>query len=147
MTYCCITCEFDKARANNAPGRRNLRPMIPPVAVTRDAAAGATTTHKERWSAGHPTGRRVTLGGAPCACVANAPAAQLPSFSEPSCDGLGQMSSTAGETLPIPRDAAGAVLDNLPGSRGRVSGLPGHAGHVAARAAAAMEAPTVGAVS
>lgn len=42
MTYCCITCEFDKARANNAPGRRNLRPMIPPVAATRDAAAGAT---------------------------------------------------------------------------------------------------------
>ena len=40
MTYCCITCEFDKARANNAPGRRNLRPMIPPVAATRDAAAG-----------------------------------------------------------------------------------------------------------
>lgn len=44
MTYCCITCEFDKARANNAPGRRNLRPMIPPVAATRDAAAGATTS-------------------------------------------------------------------------------------------------------
>ena len=44
MTYCCITCEFDKARANNAPGRRNLRPMIPPVAVTRDTAAGATTS-------------------------------------------------------------------------------------------------------
>ena len=35
MTYCCITCEFDKARANNAPGRRNMRPMIPPVAATR----------------------------------------------------------------------------------------------------------------
>ena len=29
MTYCCIRCEFDKARANQAPGRRNLRPMIP----------------------------------------------------------------------------------------------------------------------
>lgn len=44
MTYCCITCEFDKARANAAPGRRNLRPMIPPVAVTRDTAAGVTTS-------------------------------------------------------------------------------------------------------
>ena len=104
MTYCCITCEFDKARANNAPGRRNLRPMIPPVAATRDAAAGATT------------------------------------------------SSVGGETpselaTPVGLGGQGPALDTYPGSRGRVSGLPGHAGHVAARAAAAMEAPTVGALS
>lgn len=39
-TYCCISCEVDKARANAAPGRRNLRPMFSPAAATRDAAAG-----------------------------------------------------------------------------------------------------------
>lgn len=104
VTYCCITCEFDKARANNAPGRRNLRPMIPPAAVTRDTAAGATT------------------------------------------------SSVGGETpselaTPVGLGGQGPALDTYPGSRGRVSGLPGHICHVAARAVAAMEAPTVGVVS
>lgn len=149
----CEDCMDYRAAVIRRRARMGLRPIpqIPPVAATRDAAAGATTTHKERWSAGHPTGRRVTQGGAPCACVANAPAAQLPSCSEPASLGLGQMSSTAGETLPIPRDAAGAVLgQHLHGVHEAhgVSGLPAHAGrHVAASVATGVGAPTVGIAS
>lgn len=161
MTYCCITCEFDKARANNAPGRRNLRPMIPPVAATRDAAAGATTTHKERGSAGYPTGRRVTLGGAPCACVANAPAAQLPSFSEPSCDRLGQTSSTAagsspfiaGLVAPTPVTCSALELDTYPRAGRNTTGVSGlavrHEADVdlVVHDVGVQRAPTVGAAS
>ena len=142
VTYCCITCEFDKARANNAPGRRNLRPMIPPVAVTRDTAAGATSPRE----AASP--RLVTLmteSQREIAAWGDVPHVQ-PSAAGPSS------SSVGGETpselaTPVGLGGQGPTLDTYPGSRGRVSGLPGHAGHVVARAAAAMEAPTVGAAS
>lgn len=128
-----------------------VRVPEPQLARLGDTATLGPATHKERRSAGHPTGRRVTQGGAPCACVANAPAAQLPPCSEPASLGLGQMSSTAGETLPIPRDAAGAVLgQHLHGVHEAhgVSGLPAHAGrHVAASVATGVGAPTVGIAS
>ena len=63
MTYCCITCEFDKARANAAPGRRNLRPLFSPVVVTRDAATGATSSEPVYDGLGHTSS---TVGeGAP----------------------------------------------------------------------------------
>lgn len=128
MTYCCITCEFDKARANNAPGRRNLRPMIPPVAVTRDTAAGATTSAATPQWAPEPL-TSPGLGSRVAAAQTSSVVTGETVTHSPECE--------AGET----------TLDTYPGSRGRVSGLPGHAGHVAARAAAAMEAPTVGAAS
>ena len=80
-----------------------------------DTATLAPATHKERGSAGYPTGRRVTLGGAPCACVANAPAAQLPSSSEPSCERLGQLSRAEGDT----------ARDSVPAPPGRGAGAHG----------------------
>lgn len=158
----------------------------------------AASTHKEKRPAGYPADRRVTLGGAQCACVANAPVAQLPLVSEPAHTGLGQMSraegdtardavpappgraaggstpsvrvtrdtraegsssepgtngfgpssSMAGETLPIPRDAAGAVLDAFPAySNPRVSGLTVHRGRVVAARAATDSEPRLGEAS
>ena len=63
MTYCCITCEFDKARANAGPDRRNLRPLFSPVVVTRDAATGATSSEPGYDGLGHTSS---TVGeGAP----------------------------------------------------------------------------------
>lgn len=44
MTGCdCITCLYSRARADRAPGRRHLRPLISPAAASRDASAGFTT--------------------------------------------------------------------------------------------------------
>lgn len=45
MTGCqCVTCLHARARADRAPGRRNLRPLISPTAAARDAAAGGSTS-------------------------------------------------------------------------------------------------------
>ena len=112
----CEDCMDYRAAVIRRRARMGLRPIlqIPPVAATRDAAAGATTT-------------------------------------EPVGTGLGQMSSTAGETLLIPSEAAGAVLgQHLHGVHEAhgVSGLPAHAGrHVAASVATGVGAPTVGIAS
>ena len=70
-------------------------------------------THKEKRPAGYPADRRVTLGGAQCACVANAPVAQLPLVSEPAHTGLGQMSRAEGE----------AARDAVPAPPGRAAGV------------------------
>ena len=109
----CQDCMDYRAAAIRRRARMGLRPIpqIPPVAATRDAAAGATTT-------------------------------------EPDTSGLGQMSSTAGETLPIPRDAAGAVLDDYPAhSYPGVSGLAVHRGPVVAARAATNGEPRLGEAS
>ena len=51
MTGCdCITCLYSRARADRAPGRRHLRPLISPAAVSRDACAGATTSSVDQSS-------------------------------------------------------------------------------------------------
>ena len=116
----------------------------------------AASTHKEKRPAGYPADRRVTLGGAQCACVANAPVAQLPLVSEPAAAGLGQMSSVGGETrseyravptrcgvsasaplAPVVLTVGGPTLDSLPlvvHEAPGVSGSAVHVGHVAARA-------------
>ena len=146
MTYCCITCEFDKARANNAPGRRNLRPMIPPVAVTRDTAAGATNPEPGNDRLGQSSASTNREAGVEATTrTPGVDDPELSSWRTPT-------SSVGGETpselaTPVGLGGQGPALDTYPGSRGRVSGLPGHAGHVAARAATATEAPTVGVAS
>lgn len=161
----CEDCMDYRDRVLRARRRMGLRPIpqIPPVAATRDAAAGGPTTHKEKRSAGHPTGQVVTQGDASRVGVADDLAAQLPqtpsvrvtrdprtegSNPEPVGTGLGQMSSTAGETLPIPRDAAGAVLDDYPASiMPRVSGLTVHRGPFVAARAATNGEPRLGEAS
>jgi len=113
--------------------------MFPPVAATRDAAAGATTSPDSLGP--------VTRGGrivSPLCEVAGHPTQD----SELASHGLGQMSSTAGETLPIPRDAAGAVLDDYPAhSYPGVSGLAVHRGPVVAARAATNGEPRLGEAS
>jgi len=114
----------------------------PSVRVTRDMRAEGSTTHKKEEPAGYPADRRVTLGGAQCACVANAPVAQLPLVSEPVCIGLGQMSSVGGESrsehaAPVVLTVGGPTLDSLPlvvHEAPGVSGSAVHVGHVTARA-------------
>lgn len=87
--------------------------LEPHIARLGCVATLAASTHKEKRPAGYPAGRRVTLGGAQCACVANAPAAQLPLVSEPAHTGLGQMSRAEGE----------AARDAVPAPPGRAAGV------------------------
>jgi hypothetical protein len=124
----CEDCMDYRDRVLRARRRMGLRPIpqIPPVAATRDAAAGAETPSVR------VTRDTRTEGSNP----------------EPVSSGFGLMSSTAGETLPIPRDAAGAVLDDYPAySNPRVSGLTVHRGPVVAARAATNGEPRLGEAS
>jgi len=129
---------FEKAaqiRRNRSRGLRDLS-LFSPVAAAddggfnsmvgnRDAAAGATPSVRV-------TRDTRTEGSNP----------------EPVSSGFGLMSSTAGETLPIPRDAAGAVLDDYPAhSYPGVSGLAVHRGPVVAARAATNGEPRLGEAS
>lgn len=160
----CEDCMDYRDRVLRARRRMGLRPIpqIPPVAATRDAAAGV------KMSTAAST-REAVPPGAPT--VAYTPGATGPEPStrqwtptpsvrvtrdtrtegsnpEPVSSGLGQMSSTAGETLPIPRDAAGAVLDDYPASiMPRVSGLTVHRGPFVAARAATNGEPRLGEAS
>ena len=119
---------FEKAaqiRRNRSRGLRDLS-LFSPVAANRDAAAGAETPSVR------VTRDTRTEGSNP----------------EPVSSGFGLMSSTAGETLPIPRDAAGAVLDDYPAhSYPGVSGLAVHRGPVVAARAATNGEPRLGEAS
>lgn len=155
---------FEKAaqiRRNRSRGLRDLS-LFSPVAANRDAAAGA------KMSTAAST-REAVPPGAPT--VAYTPGATRPepstrqwtptpsvrvtrdtraegSSSEPGTNGFGPSSSMAGETLPIPRDAAGAVLDAFPAySNPRVSGLTVHRGRVVAARAATDSEPRLGEAS
>ena len=119
---------FEKAaqiRRNRSRGLRDLS-LFSPVAANRDAAAGAETPSVR-------VTRDTRTEG---------------SISEPGTNGFGPSSSMAGETLPIPRDAAGAVLDAFPAySNPRVSGLTVHRGRVVAARAATDSEPRLGEAS
>lgn len=119
---------FEKAaqiRRNRSRGLRDLS-LFSPVAANRDAAAGAETPSVR-------VTRDTRTEG---------------SSSEPGTNGFGPSSSMAGETLPIPRDAAGAVLDAFPAySNPRVSGLTVHRGRVVAARAATDSEPRLGEAS
>jgi len=154
----CEDCMDYRDRVKRARRRMGLRPIpqIPPVAATRDAAAGATNSEPVVIGLGlpqHGCANDTLLGGADGPGMASGASVvrdqsfgvQLPGAE------LTQMSSTAGERLPIPREAAGAVLgQHLHGVHEAhgVSGLPAHAGrHVAASVATGVGAPTVGVAS
>ena len=105
---------------------RHSRTQFSPVAANRDAAAG---------------------GPSPSVRVTRDPRTEG-SNPEPGTNGFGPSSSMAGETLPIPRDAAGAVLDAFPAySNPRVSGLTVHRGRVVAARAATDSEPRLGEAS
>ena len=106
MTYCCITCEFDKARANAGPDRRNLRPLFSPVVVTRDAATGATSSEPGYDGLGHTSS---TVGeGAPTPREARATV--LDALPRPTC---AEVSGPAGpeSTLLVHQRAGGLRLE------------------------------------
>ena len=64
MNLClCDLCRIERAKANRAPGRRNLTPLYSPAAATRDAAVGGLHSPAV-------TTRDVTAGGSTSSAVA-----------------------------------------------------------------------------
>lgn len=133
---------FEKAaqiRRNRSRGLRDLS-LFSPVAAADDGCSSSVVGNRDAATGGSTPSVRVTRD-----------TRAEGSSSEPGTNGFGPSSSMAGETLPIPRDAAGAVLGQhlhrVHEAHG-VSGLPAHAGrHVAASVATGVGAPTVGVAS
>lgn len=130
---------FEKAaqiRRNRSRGLRDLS-LFSPVAAADDGCSSSVVGNRDA----------ATGGSTPSVCVTRDTRAEG-SSSEPGTNGFGPSSSMAGETLPIPRDAAGAVLDAFPAySNPRVSGLTVHRGRVVAARAATDSEPRLGEAS
>lgn len=130
---------FEKAaqiRRNRSRGLRDLS-LFSPVAAADDGCSSSVVGNRDAATGGSTPSVRVTRD-----------TRAEGSSSEPGTNGFGPSSSMAGETLPIPRDAAGAVLDAFPAySNPRVSGLTVHRGRVVARRAATDSEPRLGEAS
>ncbi len=130
---------FEKAaqiRRNRSRGLRDLS-LFSPVAAADDGCSSSVVGNRDAATGGSTPSVRVTRD-----------ARAEGSSSEPGTNGFGPSSSMAGETLPIPRDAAGAVLDAFPAySNPRVSGLTVHRGRVVAARAATDSEPRLGEAS
>lgn len=130
---------FEKAaqiRRNRSRGLRDLS-LFSPVAAADDGCSSSVVGNRDAATGGSTPSVRVTRD-----------TRAEGSSSEPGTNGFGPSSSMAGETLPIPRDAAGAVLDAFPAySNPRVSGLTVHRGRVVAARAATDSEPRLGEAS
>lgn len=130
---------FEKAaqiRRNRSRGLRDLS-LFSPVAAADDGGFNSMVGNRDAAAGGSTPSARVTRD-----------TRTEGSNPEPVSSGFGLMSSTAGETLPIPRDAAGAVLDDYPAhSYPGVSGLAVHRGPVVAARAATNGEPRLGEAS
>ena len=130
---------FEKAaqiRRNRSRGLRDLS-LFSPVAAADDGCSSSVVGNRDAATGGSTPSVRVTRD-----------TRAEGSNSEPGTNGFGPSSSMAGETLPIPRDAAGAVLDAFPAySNPRVSGLTVHRGRVVAARAATDSEPRLGEAS
>lgn len=130
---------FEKAaqiRRNRSRGLRDLS-LFSPVAAADDGCSSSVVGNRDAAAGGSTPSVRVTRD-----------TRAEGSSSEPGTNGFGPSSSMAGETLPIPRDAAGAVLDAFPAySNPRVSGLTVHRGRVVAVRAATDSEPRLGEAS
>lgn len=130
---------FEKAaqiRRNRSRGLRDLS-LFSPVAAADDGGFNSMVGNRDAAAGGSTPSVRVTRD-----------TRTEGSISEPGTNGFGPSSSMAGETLPIPRDAAGAVLDAFPAySNPRVSGLTVHRGRVVAARAATDSEPRLGEAS
>lgn len=129
---------FEKAaqiRRNRSRGLRDLS-LFSPVAAADDGCSSSVVGNRDAATGGSTPSVRVTRD-----------TRAEGSSSEPGTNGFGPSSSMAGETLPIPRDAAGAVLDAFPAySNPRVSGLTVHRGRRCCRPATDSE-PRLGEAS